>query len=129
MASRETVSDEIQKNFTSHEHVSMGCSCGQSDISSYAISTMDTLLDDEDLYVSDPSLLDEVKEALIKHADGMFLWAAFQLREICSKANDEEIRNAISSENFPKHLTDIVNRALSRIVSSGKEEFVLKLLP
>lgn len=32
---------------------------------------MDTLLDDEDLCVSDPSLVDEVKEALIKHADGM----------------------------------------------------------
>ena len=57
------------------------------------------------------------------------MWAAFQLREICSKANDEEIRNAISSENLPKHLTDIFNRALNRIVSSGREEFVLKLLP
>ena len=71
MASRETVSDEIWRNFTSHEHVSMGCSSGQSDISSYVISTMDTLLDDEDLCVSDPSLVDEVKEALIRHADGM----------------------------------------------------------
>lgn len=57
------------------------------------------------------------------------MWAAFQLREICSKANDKEIQNAISSENLPKHPTDIFNRALDHIVSSGKEEFIVKLLP
>ncbi|KAF5025652.1 hypothetical protein F66182_2258 [Fusarium sp. NRRL 66182] len=129
LATRETVSSEIRRAFDSYEQVSMGCSSGQCDISTYVTSTINALVDSEDLVVTDPSLVDDIKEALIKHADGMFLWAAFQLAEICSKANDEEIRNAIKSENLPKDLTEVFNRALSRVISSGKGDVALKLLP
>ncbi|KAF4979595.1 hypothetical protein FZEAL_4224 [Fusarium zealandicum] len=58
-----------------------------------------------------------------------FLWAAFQLQEICSKSSDEEIRCAISSQNLPKNLTEIFIRSPSQILSSGKAEIVIKLLP
>ncbi|KAI6753938.1 hypothetical protein HG530_013114 [Fusarium avenaceum] len=129
LSTRETIANEIRKNFVSYEYVSMDCSTGQSDIAAYVVSTIDTLLDNDDLVVSDPSLIDDMKESLIENADGMFLWAAFQLKEICAKTNDDEIRKSIAAENLPKGLTEIFSRALQRVIESGKEDTVLKLLP
>ncbi|KAF5247561.1 hypothetical protein FANTH_6312 [Fusarium anthophilum] len=129
LSTRDTVANEIRRAFASCEHVSIGRSTVQSDISAYVVSTIDTLLANDDLVVTDPSLIDDIKKALIDNSDGMFLWAAFQLREISSKANDEEIRKSLSRESLPKDLTETFNRALHRVVSSGKGAIVQKLLP
>ncbi|KAJ3537024.1 hypothetical protein NM208_g6478 [Fusarium decemcellulare] len=129
LASRDTLSTEIQKAFHSLNHISMSCSSARSDISNFVTSEIERLSNSEDLLVGDEGLKSDIEEALIKHADGMFLWVTFQLKEICSLSSDEEIQAAISTRNLPKDLTEVFRRAINRIVSSGKEDIVLKLLP
>ncbi|KAF4999296.1 hypothetical protein FDECE_11542 [Fusarium decemcellulare] len=129
LASRDTLSTEIQKAFHSLNHISMSCSSARSDISNFVTSEIERLSNSEDLLVGHECLKNDIKEALIKHADGMFLWVTFQLQEICSLSSDEEIQDAILTRNLPKDLGEIFRRAIDRIVSSGKEYIVVKLLP
>ncbi len=45
-----------------------------------------------------------------------FLWVAFQIEDICSQCNDEDIRRALRI--LPKDLTETFNRALLRVLAN-----------
>ncbi|KAK8099051.1 uncharacterized protein PG998_012292 [Apiospora kogelbergensis] len=70
-------------------------------------------VEDGDLCVGDPDLVNEVKRALAGGAQGMFLWAHFQVEEIGFQPSDASIRAAL--DNLPKGLSEVFNRALRRI--------------
>ncbi|RDA94367.1 hypothetical protein CP533_3768 [Ophiocordyceps camponoti-saundersi (nom. inval.)] len=117
LAGRDSITTEIKKGFPSHYHVSMGNSLAQPDIARYIEGAVQDKLESEELTVRDPNLVEEIKLALNKGAEGMFLWVAFQLFELCSKHCDDDIRQAIG--NLPQDLTETFDRALERIVSQG----------
>lgn len=70
LAGRESLSAEIRTIFPSIEHISMSCPLARPDIESYVDSLIQTKLG-RDLNVSDQGLIKDIKQALIKGADGM----------------------------------------------------------
>ncbi|KAH7010053.1 hypothetical protein EDB80DRAFT_714408 [Ilyonectria destructans] len=127
IASRENLSREITKTFRSIEHISMGCSSAQFEIAAFVEDTIQERLETEDLVVGDPALINDVKQALIEGAEGMFLWVIFQIDEICMQHCDDDIRNSI--KDLPKDLTDTFNRCLSRISARGKAKLTQQTFP
>ncbi|KAH8667894.1 hypothetical protein BGZ61DRAFT_498355 [Ilyonectria robusta] len=127
MASRENINREITKTFRVIEHISMGCPSGQSEIAAFVEDTLQERLETEDLVVGDPTLINDVKQALIEGAEGMFLWVIFQIDEICMQHCDDDIRNCI--KDLPKDLTDTFNRCLSRISARGKAKLAQQTFP
>lgn len=71
VASRDTVSSDVKKAFSSFEHVTMGCLSARSDIVAFVENEVNDRLENEDLVVGDQSLVDDIKKALVEHADGM----------------------------------------------------------
>ncbi|KAK5988793.1 Putative ankyrin repeat protein [Cladobotryum mycophilum] len=119
LASRDSVSREIQKRFTTFGHLAMNCSSAQADIGTYVEGIVREKLQSEELIVEDSGLIEEIKMALTKGADGMLLWVAFQVDELCLQHCDDDIQKAI--RNLPKGLEETFDRAVSRIVSQGNE--------
>ncbi|KAH7131338.1 hypothetical protein EDB81DRAFT_845847 [Dactylonectria macrodidyma] len=104
LVSRDNISREIKRMFPLVEHVSMSFSTAQSEIAVFVEDAINERLENEDLVVGDPDLLNQVKQALLTGADRMFLWVTFQINEICSQHCDDEIRMA--TQNLPKDLTE-----------------------
>ncbi|MCJ1347169.1 hypothetical protein MMC31_005390 [Peltigera leucophlebia] len=79
----------------------------------------------KDLVVGNPKLLNEIRDALVKESNGMFLWVAFQIEDICSQECDSDIRETI--KKLPKDLPETYNRIISRIVYTGHGELAKKI--
>ncbi|KAI1076442.1 hypothetical protein F5B20DRAFT_572881 [Whalleya microplaca] len=114
LAGRDGLSGDIQKTFFSMEHISMDSADARNDIATYVNGVIQEKLESEALQVGDPSLVEEIINALIQRADGMFLWVFFQVQEICSQHCDEDIRTTIA--NLPQDLTETFCRALPQKV-------------
>jgi hypothetical protein len=71
LASRDGLSGEVRKKFPSLENLSMSCPSAQSDIATYIESAIDEKLESEDLNVGDRELVEEIRQALVKGAEGM----------------------------------------------------------
>ncbi|KAK8109738.1 Vegetative incompatibility protein HET-E-1 [Apiospora kogelbergensis] len=113
LSGRISVQDEIKAYFNQHFHISLDCEATSQDITRYIDAIIDKKVEDGDLCVGDPVLVDEVKRALAGGAQGMFLWAHFQVEEISFQPSDASIRAAL--DNLPKDLSEVFNRALRRI--------------
>ncbi|UKZ75719.1 hypothetical protein TrVFT333_003411 [Trichoderma virens FT-333] len=117
LAGRESVSREVQREFPTCKQLSMDCLSTQSDIAAYVEGIVQEKLQNEELIVGDPDLIEEIKVALSKGANGMFLWVAFQVDELSLQHCDNDIRAAI--QNLPKSLEETFDRAIDRVVSRG----------
>ncbi|KAI9732361.1 MAG: hypothetical protein M1834_001568 [Cirrosporium novae-zelandiae] len=117
LAGRESIDKEIKRWFTSRQHVSMGSPEAHSDIVTYTREVIDERLSTEDLVVGDIDLVENIQNALVQGAQGMFLWVAFQLDDICAQCCDEDIRKTLKT--LPKDLKETFNRALLRILTRG----------
>ncbi|KAK8023696.1 Vegetative incompatibility protein HET-E-1 [Apiospora rasikravindrae] len=113
LCGRTSIQDEIERHFKQVLQISLNCQSTNDDITRYIEGIIDNKLEDGDLRVQDPSLVNEIKTALSQGAQGMFIWAFFQVEEISSQPSDEGIRTAL--RNLPKDLNAIFNRALCRI--------------
>lgn len=71
ISGRESVSREVEKWFPHAERVFMGHPSGQSDIATYIDNAVEERLQREDLIVGDQTLIEEIKGALKKGAEGM----------------------------------------------------------
>lgn len=70
VAGRESLTPEIRQTFPAFAQVSMGPSA-QSEISIFVAGAVQERLKSEDLVIEDPSLVDEISDALVKGAEGM----------------------------------------------------------
>ncbi|KAH7226708.1 hypothetical protein BKA60DRAFT_659394 [Fusarium oxysporum] len=113
------------------ERLSMNCPLGKSGMEELVNQAVQNCLDAEELLVSDKELIAEIKNTLTQNANGMHvvLWVALVLRDICTQPNNEMVRKAIAVGNLPRSLTDVFNRALERIISTGGERVTQALLP
>jgi hypothetical protein len=73
LASRESLSVEVKKRVSTLEAVSMASGETNSDIVQYVEDALQERLQNEELMVGDKSLQKDIKDTLIKHADGMYV--------------------------------------------------------
>ncbi|KAL5585649.1 hypothetical protein FOVSG1_013341 [Fusarium oxysporum f. sp. vasinfectum] len=126
IASRDSVYVDLKGRFSHMEHVSMAPVNLASDIRIYVEATVQERMRDKDLVCEDPRLLDEIRDTLTHHADGMFLWVTFLINEVCIASCDDDIRQSLRS--LPKDLEETFSRILSRILSRQKKpELVQKV--
>ncbi|KAL9572491.1 hypothetical protein ACKAV7_003324 [Fusarium commune] len=103
------------------ERLSMNCPLGKSGMEELVNQAVQTGLDAEELLIftlPDYSWL-----------SSRVLWVALVLRDICTQPNNEMVRKAIAVGNLPRSLTDVFNRALERMISTGGERVTQALLP
>ncbi|KAK2752456.1 hypothetical protein FQN54_008118 [Arachnomyces sp. PD_36] len=96
-------------------HLSMSASGIDGDIRAYIESVLAENISSGDLVVGDPNLVNDIQDALVKEAKGMFLWVAFQIQDICSQKCDEDIRSVIN--DLPVGLSNTYERALRKVNS------------
>ncbi|KAH7303175.1 hypothetical protein B0I35DRAFT_455335 [Stachybotrys elegans] len=127
LASRRSLDKEVIKYLGDMETLTLDCQWLHRDISAYITGAVNEALEEEELIVADPCLVDDIKMKLIDGAQGMFLWAFFQLRDICSQHSDEDIRYVL--DHLPKDLEEIFERALRRIEQRHNAIAAQKIFP
>ncbi|EXA28573.1 hypothetical protein FOVG_19830 [Fusarium oxysporum f. sp. pisi HDV247] len=126
IASRDSVYVDLKGRFSHIEHVSMAPVNLASDIRIYVEATVQERMRDGDLVCGDTRLLNDIRDTLTRHADGMFLWVTFLINEVCIASCDDDIRQSLRS--LPKDLEETFARALSRILFRQKKaELVQKV--
>ncbi|KAI9765585.1 MAG: hypothetical protein M1840_007274 [Geoglossum simile] len=116
---------ELERALKLNHRISMACPNAHSDIKTYIENSVAEKKKDGELVVGQSQLIGEIQDALIKGAQGMFLWATFQIQDICAQGCDEDIRKVIG--DLPKDLPETYERALARINSSWTAESARKI--
>ncbi|KAI9785686.1 MAG: hypothetical protein M1839_008703 [Geoglossum umbratile] len=116
---------ELERALKLNYRISMASPNAHSDIKTYIENSVAEKKKDGELVVGQSQLIGEIQDALIKGAQGMFLWATFQIQDICAQGCDEDIRKVIG--DLPKDLPEIYERALARINSSWTAESARKI--
>ncbi|KAF4873482.1 Ankyrin repeat and KH domain-containing protein 1 [Colletotrichum siamense] len=124
VSGRESMSGELRDRIPTIETVSMASPEAKIDIATLVQETLQRRQQNGDLMVQDQSIVDDIRQALINRADGMFLWVTFLLDEICAQTCDDDIRDAV--ERLPKTLTETLSKALHRIIKQGKSAIANK---
>ncbi|MCJ1479597.1 hypothetical protein MMC13_008283 [Lambiella insularis] len=93
--------------------VSMSNSKVDGEIARYIELSLKLRVEEEDLQLGDPELLVVILEALLKGAQGMFLWVAFLIDDICEQKTDADILRAL--QDLPKSLPEVLDRVLCRL--------------
>ncbi|KAH7304083.1 hypothetical protein B0I35DRAFT_401700 [Stachybotrys elegans] len=122
ITSRDSVIVDLKGRFPELKRILMSPGTLSSDIGLYIEAAVQERIRNEDLMVYDPSLIDEIKERLRDHADGMFLWVTFLINELCIASCDDDIRRFLHS--LPRDLEETFNRALSRIITRQRRSEV-----
>lgn len=95
-----------------------------SEIQSFILEELESCLESQRLVVGDPTLILEIREALFKGSQGMFLWAALQIETLCTMKTDFELRRALI--DFPRDLAETFSRIMERL--DWKENFQQKAI-
>jgi ankyrin repeat protein len=82
------------------------------DIESFIAADLKRCLDKNLLTIGDLALEVEIKKALSKGAQGMFLWVALQIQSLCGMKTDRAIREALA--DLPKDLSKTFARILRK---------------
>ena len=72
------------------------------------------------LKVGEPTLVLEIRDALLEKAQGMFLWVVLQINSLCMAKTDESIRQALA--NLPRDLPGTFSRILKQSAAPGKDD-------
>ncbi|KAK6851002.1 hypothetical protein PG987_000636 [Apiospora arundinis] len=113
LSSRESIGHEVKACFPGFEHISLDCQATRTDIANYITDTIDEKLQQGELKIGDGELVDKIKNALVNGAQGMYLWAYFQIEEVCFQHCDQDIRQAL--KDLPRDLAEVFRRVLRRI--------------
>ena len=73
LAGRESLSGELKSKLTGIGHVSMASAQANPDISLYIEEALQEKIEERDLVVGDQLLILDIKQALVEHADGMYV--------------------------------------------------------
>jgi ankyrin repeat protein len=82
------------------------------DIEAFVEADLKRRLREQRLTIGDPALILEIRDALLKGSQGMFLWVALQIESLCSIKTDYAIREALA--DLPKDLSETFARILKR---------------
>lgn len=97
------------------------------EIESYIENELEKRVRSNKLIVGDLALLLEIKEALVKGSQGMFLWVALQIEEVCAMQTDNAIREALGY--LPTGLSETFRRILqSANAANSYQRPILELI-
>ncbi|MCJ1348387.1 hypothetical protein MMC31_006619 [Peltigera leucophlebia] len=124
LAVRQGIVEEMEKVCEWHYQATMSSSEANSNIKTYIEDVLAERKDCGKLVLGDPELINEITNALVRGANGMFLWVAFQIEDICRQVCDRDICETI--QKLPKNLPETYNRILSRISKMGNARLAEK---
>ncbi|KAI5456365.1 hypothetical protein BGZ63DRAFT_396492 [Mariannaea sp. PMI_226] len=90
------------------------------DITEFIQSELERRVDLGKLRVGDPTLVLDIRKALVVGAKGMFLWVVLQINSLCIAKTDEYIRHAL--DNLPRDLPSTFSRILEQSAALGEED-------
>lgn len=127
-SSRDSRTNDLRKTFNGFHHISLQAEGQREDMKSYITQVIEERIEAGDLVVEDDTLVSEIRDALVHGAQGMFLWVALEIEELCFQRSDSAIRAVL--DDLPKDLTETFNRALRRILTRGRnsKEVVKRIL-
>ena len=98
------------------------------DIEAFIDARLESLLESQSLTVGEPGLILEIRQALVKGSQGMFLWVVLQLESLCFMKTDDAIRNAL--RNLPQNLDQTYHQILqySRYKAETYQQPILGLV-
>jgi ankyrin repeat protein len=141
LVGRSSASMDIRRWFPASQTKSADCREVQADIEAYTRETIvlrqrEQLNSEDQLIFQDPNLAQDIIEALVDGADGMyvlivseknkfakvsrFLWVDYQITEICKCTCDVEIREVLRT--LPRTLGETFDRAMKRILKRGSAQ-------
>ncbi|KAI4917436.1 hypothetical protein J4E85_009955 [Alternaria conjuncta] len=88
------------------------------DIEAFVDTELERCLTTRKLVLGDPALIFDIRDALMKGSQGMFLWATLQIESLCSMKTDKEIREALL--DLPRNLTQVYNQILNQLQQPGR---------
>ncbi|TDZ31396.1 Vegetative incompatibility protein HET-E-1 [Colletotrichum spinosum] len=124
LSARFSVNSFLKDDFPVLRHVSVPID--NPDIDQYVDHELEARLINGKLRVEDPCIITEIRDALIQGANGMFLWVALQLDEICAEVSHHGIRSTIRS--LPKDITETYVRILNRVTARDHKNYHLRIL-
>ncbi|KAK6343722.1 hypothetical protein TWF730_011311 [Orbilia blumenaviensis] len=102
---------EIPKSLTIKFNISLSGAANQHDLETYIQYQLDSQCLNLGVYPT--KVKEDIKEALLKGADGMFLWVYFQIHDIRRAGNKEKIDRILS--DLPRGLQETYARIVHRI--------------
>ena len=87
------------------------------EIEAYIDAELNNCLESKKLVIGEPTLKEEIQDALLKGAQGMFLWVALQIQSLCAMKTDLGIRDALA--DLPRNLSETFSRILRKSGESG----------
>lgn len=83
------------------------------DIERFITTELDRRIESWDLAIGNPCIVIEIRDALLRGAQGMFLWVVLQIDSLCQAKTDESIRQALLDlpSDLPKTFTRILQRS------------------
>ena len=88
------------------------------DIKVFIDAKLESCIESQRLVIGNPNLILEIRDALLKGSQGMFLWVALQIESLCAMRTDIAIRDALA--DLPKDLPETFSRILRRSEGSAK---------
>ncbi|KAK3312045.1 hypothetical protein B0H66DRAFT_595702 [Apodospora peruviana] len=118
LSCRDSKASELRKRFPGSIDLSLHSDAAKDDLKYYITQVVEERRATGDLVVSDPTLVAEISDVLIKGAQGMFLWVALEIEDVCFQCSDAAIRAVL--QDLPRDLTETFDRALKRILIRGR---------
>jgi ankyrin repeat domain-containing protein 50 len=88
------------------------------DIHTFIGAELERCINSREVVLGHPALVLEIRDALRKGSQGMFLWVALQIKSLCSMKTDDAIRQALA--DLPRDLSETFSRILRRSDGSGE---------
>ncbi|KAH6696537.1 hypothetical protein BKA61DRAFT_448954, partial [Leptodontidium sp. MPI-SDFR-AT-0119] len=88
------------------------------DIEDFIDKELENCVESKKLVIGNPTLILEIRDALLHGSQGMFLWVALQIISLCAMKTDDAIRQALV--DLPKDLSETFARILARSEVAGQ---------
>ncbi|KAI0414697.1 hypothetical protein F5X98DRAFT_348376 [Xylaria grammica] len=119
IASRDSLENEITGAFSQVTRLRMNAPEAASDLELFAHQTLSERMNMGQLAVGNIVSFEAIRDAIVSGAQGMFLWVALEIDDVCSQVCEEDV--LIALQNLPETLTEILSRALLRILIQGNQ--------
>ncbi|EAU30431.1 predicted protein [Aspergillus terreus NIH2624] len=95
------------------------------DIEAYIDAELQGRLQSDELTIGDPTVVLSIQEALLKGAQGMFLWVALLIDCVCTEQTDEAILRVL--HDLPHSLSEVFSRVLKNS-TSGNSKYLRQIV-
>ncbi|KAH7163377.1 hypothetical protein B0J13DRAFT_538447 [Dactylonectria estremocensis] len=120
LSSRETAQSDIVRFFPNSSRLTTGYNHTSEDIMTYAEDVLRAKQATNELGFDDESLIERILDAIASKEEGMFIWVALTIDDICSRQDYDSIKKALL--DIPTDLALTFDRALRRIVQSHHQD-------